>query len=358
MRRGEVHTALLGVTSTRGDAGVGRAIRLVLLCAWVLSSAPAFGSSQRPPTAGASPTSPQNANHAVEDPIEIVRQAVEKHSQREPQVANYTYLEHDEVSFAKHHYAETYEIMEVAGNPYERHVAHNDKPLPAGEQEEEDRKLKEERGRRSRDEIAEANPELRGVATYEERPVHLPLQQLPDWYSIRTLGEAVENGRKDYVLQATPEGHRKPTTDDERNAQHVTMKIWIDEMDIQITKIEAHVIKDGFINRAQQIWAEPPPDSTKERQKALRRIGTTVLVLYQPGTVITEEWTKINDEVWLPRSLSVKGAFQYRNADTPNVPVMLVPDPSSMNFYQSLAVESQTIYSDYKKFRVSSHVIP
>jgi hypothetical protein len=62
--------------------------------------------------------------------------------------------------------------------------------------------------------------------------------------------------------------------------------------------------------------------------------------VYEPGTVLSIEWTKINGEVWLPKNGHIKGRFR------------LLP---SRNVYPE---EGEATYSDYKKFRVDTKVLP
>jgi hypothetical protein len=61
-----------------------------------------------------------------------------------------------------------------------------------------------------------------------------------------------------------------------------------------------------------------------------------------------QEWTKVNDEVWLLRSRNAKGSHILVVKGPSRFPAANVPIP----------VEYKTVLSSYKKFRVEHRILP
>ena len=89
---------------------------------------------------------------------------------------------------------------------------------------------------------------------------------------------------------------------------------WIDEQDHMLVRVEG-----GFVNSF--------------------KVGAGLFVNIRQGTHFTAQWTKINDEVWLPAQIDAEGAAR----------VLLF-----WNFNGRLHASN----SDYRKFRANSTVLP
>jgi hypothetical protein len=124
----------------------------------------------------------------------------------------------------------------------------------------------------------------------------------------------------------------QPADDDEKNAQAFLIKLWVDEKDREISKLEIKLIAEAKLFRTVLIVKA----GGSEAQKSAGDPNE----VYEPGTILGMEWTKINGEAWLPKSAHSKGKFRFLPARN------IFPE------------EGEATYSDYKKFRVDTKVVP
>ncbi len=272
------------------------------------------------------------------DVLELAWTAEAHHRERASQVVNYTYLE-DMRGFGGNRklYEDTYEIILIGGSPYRRRIMHDGKRLHPEDEQQQREQLRSEWERRK---------DYSYSVFLSPYPLVLPLDHMVEWFTIRMTGEEFLENRRNYVLEAIPQSTLSPArTEDEENAHNLALTIWIDEADVQISKVEARVVKNGFTVRPRRVWPDTSdPKAPKER---LRKLDTFFREIYQPGTVITQEWWKVNDEVWLPKSFSVKGTLQS------------VAEPAiTFDRSKPWPVDITSTYYDYKKFRVDTHVLP
>jgi hypothetical protein len=89
---------------------------------------------------------------------------------------------------------------------------------------------------------------------------------------------------------------------------------WVDEQDHALVRIEAHF-----------------PENFK--------IAGGLLIDVHKGLYFKYEWTKVNDEVWLPASFSLRGSARF-----------------ALFFNRSGAIDERD--TDYRKFRTSSTILP
>ena len=114
----------------------------------------------------------------------------------------------------------------------------------------------------------------------------------------------------DYVGDPKAKTHSRA----EEAIRNLSGTAWIDEQDRMLVRVEGQ-----FVNSF--------------------KVGAGLVVNIQKGTRFTMEQTKVNDEVWLPASISAQGAAR----------VLLF-----FNFNGSV----NAVESDYKKFRATSTVLP
>ncbi len=318
------------------------AVSVVL--AWA-SSAAAQTAAEAVPQPNPTGMSAQVSKQDKLNVVELVRRAVANNSEIDLRRANYTYLERefgfDDLNPTS---SDTYEILLIGGAPYRRHIAHNDRPLPPKEQEDEEAKIKQAKDQQFLQEAPKHLPHAFTWATaYQESELKLPLQLLPDWFDLKMVGEELVGNRKNYVVEATPLKHLKATTQDEHNAQHLVFRMWIDEADAQMRKVQASVTHKGITNPPEHILRITRSGEDREIQHEMDRAAETARMIYEHGTVITEEWKNINNEVWLPSSFSIKGKRHVATAY------------GSSN---SVQCDRERTYYDYQKFRVETHITP
>jgi hypothetical protein len=119
------------------------------------------------------------------------------------------------------------------------------------------------------------------------------------------------NGRQVYRIDGTPKPGYKPKSTFAAFLPKVKLRLWIDTHDFQAARIEIEAID------------------------AISFAG--LLVKLEKGSRITVEQTRVNDEVWLPRSVSI----------TAEARLLMV---------KSLNREMEYTFSEYKKFQADSRV--
>lgn len=313
---------------------------------------------------------------------ELVRQAVINFNARESLPRDYTYLENLKVDHPdrKNGYSkDTFEVIEIKGHPFRRHVEHNGQKVAKEEDPEQDEEsrakwlevdhkiLEEEiKPDQTKESLAAAvqkimdkaglkdwKPQLfapppvpsMGVVTFGQTlyQLKLPLQDLSEKFHLKFKGERTLDGRKVYVVEADPR-HLKDEADPAGNFR---IKIWIDQQEMQIVKVEGRAVRSGPLARAEYAAFSSRILSKEEIAERKKQLEASQL-FYGDDTRITEEWTKVNDEAWLLRRRHVRGSH-----------VFIVE--GQRHFFRSnlsLPVEYDTVDTNYKKFHVGHRIVP
>jgi hypothetical protein len=250
------------------------------------------------------------------DVNEIMKQAVEKDLVNWHDAKDYTFLERtqenklDGNGHVQSSKIETNEIMVLYGEPFERLVARDDKPLPAKEQKKQDDKFDEATRKR-----ANETPEQRQkrIEKYDkEREENRAfVREILNAYTFRLSGQEVLHGRKTWVIDGDPRSDFKPQHKDAKILPKIKPRFWIDQQDHTWTKLRGEVT-----------------DTIS--------FGLVVARLHK-GTTFELQQMRVNDEIWLPQNIDV-----HLDAR-----VALLK-----NFNEELHVT----YSDYKKFRTETRI--
>jgi hypothetical protein len=316
------------------------------------------------------------------DVQELVRQAVINFNTREALPRNYTYVEtltdHDP-RLKGGHGSDTYEVMEIRGQAFRRHVLHNKEKVAEQENPEQDEayrakwievehKVLEEQIKpgRTKESLAAAvqkimedaglkdwQPQLltpapapsMGVVTFAQtlHQFTLPLEDLDQKFHLKARGVQVVDGRMAYVVQADPK-HTKDETDPAGNFK---IRVWIDLNDWQIVKAEGTAVRSGPISRANYAAYSSKVLSKEEIEERRQRLAESRL-FYSEGATILQEWTKVNDEAWLLRHRHVKGDHILVENDYWGI---------ARPRYSS-SVEYDTVDTNYRKFHVEHRIVP
>lgn len=265
---------------------------------------------------------------------ELVRKAVVNYKAIQAQQSDYTYLAHlERTDFDRHgkvfnHVTSDYEVMFLAGAPYRRLVLSNDLPL-SPEQEREEQNLLE----------AEARARQAGKINQPPAPTSFlaPVAQLPNEFHLRSRGRQRLDGRELQVIEAMPKNEDQPVQPEQEYARHFRMRLWIDTTEFQIVRLEAKVINGAIEIHGPVLVLDPAAHFSADHE---------IRFVIAPGAVIAEEWTKANDQAWLPRRFYQKTTKKSMASASPGIaPVVF-------------ASEFTWTYSEYKKFRVDTHVVP
>jgi hypothetical protein len=288
------------------------------------------------------------------NPDELIRAALANYNARKPQVKDYEYRERERKAFVGNikngTTANTYEIMMIDGHQYRRRLV-NDKPVSL-EQEEKERLQQEIRVRQQTNDLIEDKAQVgidvsQSVVAKEATP-QVSLADIPELFNVRLKKQALLDGHKAYVLEATPK--QRPSGEIPNDPRTFKIEIWIDETDNQIMRVRATAIHPGALGHPPYVRANPIDyPNAKQVEKAVYDNWER----YSQGTVITMEWKKINEEAWLPTRVHIKGIFLEPTYVSP-LELNSIRGDGSME----IPFEYDTVYSDYKKFRVEHRILP
>jgi hypothetical protein len=208
----------------------------------------------------------------------------------------------------------TYEVYPSVerGNTYKRLIAVNGVPVPPAELEKQDRTHREdvlrEAAKRERETPEERQRRVRDEET-ERVEWNRTLDEVFQLYDIRLVGREALNGHTTVIATLEPKPAYRPRTESGQWMKKLRVRAWISESDYQVVKGVGQVIDDVTF-------------------------GWGLALRLHRGTVAEAERTKINNEVWLPARVEING--------------------SGRALLRRFTVSSRTVYSDYKKFNVST----
>ena len=120
------------------------------------------------------------------------------------------------------------------------------------------------------------------------------------------------DGHDVWVISATPKPGYQPKHSDAKPLLKVQAKMWIDKAEYQWVRLEAETT-------------------------ATISFGLFIVRL-NPGAKLVFEQTRVNDEVWLPKSEIISGAGR-------------------VGLVKKLAGEQEVTWNNYRKFQVDSKVV-
>lgn len=168
------------------------------------------------------------------------------------------------------------EVVPLDGTPYDKLISKDGHPLGGPAERKEERRF--ERAKKERDEESPEEREAR-IRKYENERAFV--NDIPNAYTLRLIGEEAINGRPSWIVGFTPRPDFVPATPHGAMLRHIDGKLWIDKQDIQWAKAEAQVAQPISIG-----WI-------------LARIGR--------GAHFELEQTRVAGGVWLPRRIAVSG---------------------------------------------------
>ena len=234
-----------------------------------------------------------------------VRQIVESSiavTQRHWQVRlHYTYMQREEsrrrdlAGRVKSEEVDVSRMILVNGVPFEQLVERNGQPPSV----EEERKQKEKL-----DELKRETPEKRAerIRKQEEEDTLL-VREVPKAFDFQLLGEEAVNGRRAYVLQATPHPGYQAQGKYGKIFSKVQAKFWVDKQDLGWIKVDALVIQPFSMG--------------------------LFLVRLLRGSEIKMEQTRVDDGIWMPERVQVRAT-------------------AKILFVKSLVIDRVLTYSEYR----------
>jgi hypothetical protein len=210
---------------------------------------------------------------------DIIKRSVAATKANWQEAPSYSFINRDAERKRSSSTIKTYEVLMIEGSPYNKLIAVDDRPLMAGEQAEENRRLERETLKSQH----ESNRErTRRIAKYrkEREQDQALMKEMAVAFHYTLAGEDHINGRQVWVLDATPKPGYVPLTHETKVLTGMKGELWVDKATYQWVKVEAQVVKPvsffGFV----------------------ARVG--------PGTKFELEQAPVADNVWLPTHFSVK----------------------------------------------------
>jgi hypothetical protein len=253
----------------------------------------------------------------AQDPRQIVLRSLELDSRNERIARNYTFLTRTETRQVdgqgrlKQRRVLTYDVTLLEGSPYQRLIARDDKPLSPAEERKEEEKL-----RKSIEQRRKETPDQRArrLADWEKkrRQDHEPLLEIPDAFELRIAGDERVDGKDAWIIDATPRPGFRSKSRLARLFPKFKGRLWIDKQDSVWVKVEAEALDSISIG--------------------------LFLARLQKGARMTFEQTRVNDEVWLPKRVTVALAAR----------VLLL---------KSFRAEVEATYMNYRKFQSESRLV-
>jgi hypothetical protein len=249
----------------------------------------------------------------AQDATEIIRRASDRDFTNFESRKNYTYQERTEVrqydgkgKLTKTE-VETNEILILEGQPYEKLIARNDKPLSEKDANKEQKKLDNEVDKRKH-QSAKEKAKLEKERLEEKKY----LREFTEAFDFKIVGEDAVSGKPTWVISVIPKPGYRPTESDAKMFTKLRGKVWID-------KGEYHWVK-----------AEGEATDTLSFGFFLFRVA--------PGATVSFEQTSVNGEVWLPSRISVRAEARIA-------------------ILKKMHAEIDITYRDYKKFQADSKIV-
>ena len=258
-----------------------------------------------------------NGNLSQPQMQQLFRVVADKDMQNSKLLRNYTYTARvvetrlDGKGQAKSTNERTYDIVEIYGEPVERLIAKNGKPLPEKEATKEDEKIQKIIDKR-KNETEDERKKREEKEEKERQQDREFVRDVADAYNFKLVGTQMLNGREAWVIDGEPRPGFVPHAKDAKYLSKFQGRVWIDKHDLQLAKLDVECL-----DTVSWGW---------------------FLARFHKGSRFMLEQTRVNDEVWLPEHVSAKV-------------------DARLALFKSLDVNVEQTYSDYKKFRVTAKIV-
>jgi hypothetical protein len=245
---------------------------------------------------------------------ELLRYAQDREVENEKRLRDYTYIEREEEhkldgnGQVKKVESRTREVLEVYGEPVERLIAKDDKPLSAGEAKKQDDKIQKIIDKRKDESESDRRKRLEKEEKQRQEARKFVLE-IADAFEFRLVGSEELNGSDTWVIEAEPRPGYEPKERSTRMLSKFKGRVWIDKAEGQWVKLDITAIDTISVG-----W---------------------FLVRVHKGAHIVAEQTKVNDEVWLPKHLAVQV-------------------DARLALFKRVNEDIEETFRDYKKFRAET----
>ncbi len=135
----------------------------------------------------------------------------------------------------------TYDVLMIAGSPYNRLIAVNNEPLNKKLEQQEQKKLQTEIQKRKNESASDRQKRMAEFHS-DRAEEHLLMQQMTKAFNFKLAGEEKLGDAECYVLDATPNPDYKPPVQKARVLTGMKGRLWIEKEHFHWAKVEAEVI--------------------------------------------------------------------------------------------------------------------
>ena len=257
--------------------------------------------------------------HLSQDQIrDLIREAAERDIENDKKQRDYTYIQREEEhkldgqGQVKSSESRTYEIMVLYEEPVHKLIARNNQPLSDSDARKEDEKVQKIIEKRKNE--SESNRRKRvEKQDHDREEARQFVKEIVDAYNFRLAGEENLDGRETVVIDAEPRPGYEPHMKNARFLPKFRFRVWLDRAEKQWVKLDIQCI-----------------DTVS--------VGLFLARLHK-GSSIQIEQLRVNDEVWLPKHVSLK--LDARVA-----------------LLKGVNIAEDVSYRDYKKFRTGTRIVP
>jgi hypothetical protein len=248
---------------------------------------------------------------------QLFRIVADKDMENEKRLRDYTYVQRSEEHSldgkgnVKSTKSETSEVMELYGETVERKTEEDDKPLSAKDAEKEEERIRKLTERRKNESVGERRKRAEKDEKDREDSRKFELE-VADAYNFELVGSESLDAREAWVVDAEPKAGYEPHMREAKFLPKFRGRVWIDKQDLQLSKLDVTCIDTVSLG-----W---------------------FLARIHKGTRVVFEQTRVNDEVWLPKHLTLK-------------------IDARLALLKEYNLDIDQTYRDYKKFRASSRIV-
>ena len=267
----------------------------------------------------ASPAGPAATAQFSQDQIrDLIRSAADKDIENDRKQRNYTYIQREDEhkldgkGQVKSTESRTYEIMVFYEEPVRKLIARDNKPLSDSDSRKEAEKVQKIIEKRKNENEGDRKKRLERQEKDREDGRKF-VKEIADAYTFRYSGTENLDGRETLIIDAEPRPGYEPQMKEAKFLPKFRFRAWIDQAEKQWVKLDIQCI-----------------DTVS--------VGLFLLRVHK-GSSIQIEQVRVNDEVWLPKHVSLK--LDARLA-----------------LLKGLNISEDVIYSEYRKFRTDTRILP
>lgn len=260
-----------------------------------------------------------DANGALsqEQMQQLFRVVADKDIENDKRQHDYTYVERDEEhkldgkGLVKSTEVKTYEVLELYGEQVQRLIEKNDKTLDAKDAAKEEEKIQKiiDKRKDESDDDRKKREQKEEKDREEDRKFVL---EIADAYNFHLVGTESLEGRDAWVIDAEPRPGYEPHMKYAKFLPKFRGQVWIDKGEAQWAKMDIECIDTVSIG--------------------------LFLARIHKGSRIVIEQTRVNDEVWLPKHVTLKEDVRFA-------------------LLKESSVEQDETYREYKKFRATAKIL-